>query len=49
MATIVRPSLASSGRQTNEATMMPIMNGLSAIEADRALIPSPVWKNSEIT
>ena len=49
MTTIVRPSLPSSGRQTNEAMMMPIMNGLSAIEAARAVIPSPVWKNSEMT
>jgi hypothetical protein len=49
MTTIVRPSFPSSGRQTKEATMMPIMNGLSAIDAARAVSPRPVWKNSEMT
>ena len=49
MTTSIRPSLSSSGRQTKEATMMPIMTGLRAIEAARAVSPSASWKNSEMT
>jgi hypothetical protein len=47
--TSTRPSVPTSGRQTNAAMMMPIIMGHRAIAAARGLSPSAVWKNSEMT